>query len=262
MKLNRIIEAMEEYAPPALAEPWDNVGLLVGHDDAEVSTILVALDINEAVLDEAINCGAQLIITHHPFIFKGMTAINNRDYKGRIILRAIENGIAFYTAHTNLDKAAGGTNDTLAELLQLQTVERALLDKDGEGTGRIGTLPRPLPLKELAAKVKALLGLKSINYCGDGEKIVSKVGICTGSGADSDFISNIASAGCDVYITGDVKFHYAQDALYLGLALIDATHYGSENIILPKIKSRLHAALGNEIEIIESIVDGQVFKSL
>ena len=235
VKISQIEEAMERLAPRGLAEAWDNVGLLVGEHEAYVEHVLLSLDIVDEVVEEAIELGAGLIITHHPPIFKPMDCITSQTALGRRIIRLIRNEVAVFTSHTNLDIAEGGTNSRLAEVLGLINVEN-LLDN---GMGRVGMLNTPTTLLELAETIKESLGANYVSYAGVPETIIRRVGLCTGAAAGGEFFHAAAKKACDVYITGDVRYHSAQAAQDLGLTIIDATHYYSEVIVLNPLKTYL-----------------------
>lgn len=261
IKCSEIINIMEEYASPNLAENWDNVGLMVGDRDSYINKILVALDIDDYVIDEAIEKKCEMIITHHPFIFKGVKSIDASDVIGSRIIKLIRNNICVFSSHTNLDIAKNGTNDTFAKLLNLKNIDN-LFDKENSdiGLGRIGFLQKKITLLELVNNVKEILKLDNLVICGDLDTKVEKIGICTGSGADVEFILQALSKNCDVYITGDIKYHNSQVAKDLGLCLIDATHYASEAIIIPTICDYINSCskrLNMDVECIASNVDGQ-----
>ncbi len=255
VKCSDILCAMEKYAPARLAEDWDNVGLMVGESEKDISKVLIALDINDKVIDEAIDRKADLIITHHPFIFRAIKNVSDISPLGKRIIRLIKNDIAVFSAHTNLDSAAGGTNGTLAKLLELREVEGlADVNEDGSAMGRIGSLEREVTFGELIDRVKSVLGAHKLSVCGDTAKIVKRVGICTGKGAS--FMSEAKAMGADAYITGDFGYHEGQTAMDLGLCVIDGTHYLTEVIVVPVLCSYLREEFSG-LEVMESEVDGQ-----
>ncbi len=268
VKVKDIMDVMESIAPHRLAESWDKPGLAVGDPEREVRKILVALDVIDPVIEEAKAIGADLIITHHPMLlFKKIESITTENLLGKRIFSLIENGIAAFSAHTNLDVAEGGTNDVLAELIGLEQIELleetfAPAEQGGkaEGIGRIGELPVPIPFKELAERLRQKLNLDHIRLVGDGEKIVKKIGLCTGAGVS--FLALSAAKGCDAYLTADIKYHEAQQAVELGLAVADVTHYESEVLIVPVLQKKLTEAArenGWEIEVVCSEISGQTF---
>lgn len=240
MFVKDIIALTEKIAPPALAEGWDNVGLLAGDRNAEVKKILFALDATDAVIDEAIAINADMIITHHPLIFKGVNAVNTDTALGRRIIRLIKNNISVYSAHTNFDIAEGGTNSVLANLIGLENTE-GLIPSGESFLGKVGDLPQPMTLSALSKLLMTKLNAPALNVSGSADKEIKRVGLCTGSGAGRNLMLAAKNKGCDAYITGDVKYHDAQFAADLDIALIDATHYYTEAIAIPYLCSRIAA---------------------
>jgi dinuclear metal center YbgI/SA1388 family protein len=204
-------------------------------------------------------------------IFKPVAKINDDTPLGDTLLKLAEHQICVYAAHTNLDIAHGGTNDTLAERLGLLAVvpmlpaEGAVLSEGAPAIGRRGVLPRTLPLAAFAELVKEKIGLDAVRFVGGADQPVKTVGLSTGAGSSEQNFREAIAAGCDVFITGDIRFHEAQAALSLGLALIDATHYASENLIVDQIcgyvRQALHATgADHAVAVAPSAVNGQVFK--
>lgn len=265
VRCSDIINIMEEYAKPTYAENWDNIGLMVGDENSIIKKILIALDITDDVIEEAINKNCNMIITHHPFIFKDIKSIKSSDVLGKRIIKLIENKINVYSAHTNLDVAKNGTNDTFANLLGLKNIENLFPPKAEEkyGLGRTGELDKSIKFSEFIKKVKKAIGLEKLVVCGELDANIKKIGICTGSGGEVDFISQAIKTKCDVYITGDLKYHNSQFGKDLGICLIDATHYASEVIVVPTICDYINKCakrLNMNIECIESEIDGQILK--
>ncbi|MCL2171695.1 MAG: Nif3-like dinuclear metal center hexameric protein, partial [Defluviitaleaceae bacterium] len=240
-----VIRAMEELAPPDLAQEWDNIGLLLGRHQAPVAKILIALDATAAVVEEAMELEAELIITHHPLTMSGMKRINDSNPLGRRVMRLLENKIALYCAHTNLDAAKGGINDILFERLGLNHMGFFAKAANGAAFGRIGLLEKEMTLADFANFVKNCLGLTHISFCGEIDTPIHKVAVSSGSSASPDYFREIRSLNVDVFVTADIKFHAAQEALDLGLALIDATHYASEAIFADPLKAYLSEKLPN-----------------
>ena len=239
-----ISRILNEMAPSRLAENWDNVGLLVGRAEKEVRVILCALDFSEEVLIQAKNCHADIVITHHPIIFRGIKQLTDNDWRNALLMEAVRQDIAVYSAHTNLDSAAGGVNDVLAGLLNLQNVEGLAAGEDAlEGIGRVGWLTEPVSLDVFAEKIKAVLKLEHVIAVPAGHS-VHKVAICGGSGMD--FLDCAVLAGADTYVTGDVKYHEAQEALGRNINLIDASHQGTELPVVNAIADRLALRLSRE----------------
>ncbi|MGM0445455.1 MAG: Nif3-like dinuclear metal center hexameric protein [Bacillota bacterium] len=335
VNLQQVITLMSEIAPQSEAMDWDNVGIQVGDYNNNIEKVLIALDINEKVVDEAIEKNIDLIVSHHPLIFNGIKNIHSQTAKGNIIIKAIKKDIAIYSAHTNMDIAESGLNDYLADMLDIVDTEvlstenehkryklavyvpiedaenlREVLFKKGagkignysntsfnvngqgtfkpgdntnphigvkgqiekvqetkietivkgsdlqkvikamlkehpyeevaydvyelpfqskySGIGRIGYIDKEMTLKEYSKKIKEVLNIEKLKVRGNIKQKIKKVAICSGSGAD--FINTASSKGADLYITGDVKYHEAQLAEELGLNLIDAGHFETENI--------------------------------
>ncbi|MCD8238559.1 MAG: Nif3-like dinuclear metal center hexameric protein [Clostridiales bacterium] len=238
-KIKDIISAMEEVAPKRAALEWDNPGLMTGDPEAEVKKAVVALDVEDEVITEAINLGANLIITHHPLIFSPVKAVTPETRAGKLLLRLIENRIAVFSAHTNLDVSPIGTNAYLAELLELEDIEFLMPSQDGVyAMGRVSSLKQRTKTEDFAEFVKNKLNLSNMVYIKSTE-YVTKIGLCTGHGCDREFLEAAKAKGCDGYVTGDVSYHEAQEACHLGISLFDGTHYGTEAIVAPNVVSYL-----------------------
>ena len=225
-KVSEIAAVIEEFAPLSLACAWDNVGLIVGDPSAEVKCALAALDIDINVIKEAAEKNAELIITHHPVIFTGIKEINVKTGRGEIIYELIKNDISVYCAHTNLDAADGGTNDVLFDILGLR--EKEILTVDGYPLGCAGVCDNKSSLSEYVEHITKLLNVSCVKYAGDPKKIIRKVGFAAGSASGPEYFDMALNAGCDLYITGDISYHDAQDALNKGLCIIDAGHFATE----------------------------------
>ncbi len=261
-----IVDRMNEFAPEYTAMEYDNVGLQVGSKAKTVNKVLLALDMSEIVLKEALSIGAQMVITHHPYIHDPMTAITDATKKGEIILRMIENGIALYCAHTNLDKAVGGTNDILFDLLGLTDKEGLYAtDQHGFSLGRVGNLQTGSKLKDFAIMIAKRVGINVVKYVGDGEALVKRVGLCSGGAAGAKYVKVAKDKGCDVYLTGDVRYHEAQDALDIGIHLVDYSHFGSEIIYadpLCKYLNEQAKTFDMDVIFIVSEVEADILKGL
>lgn len=251
MKAADIIKILEKWVPKKLIDSWDNTGFQIGDPKKQVEKILVALDLDEIVLNKAITEDYQMIITHHPLIFKPLTHITTMDYKGNLIFQAIKHDIVIYNAHSNLDLAEGGVNDKLAEVLKIQntiplTISIGEISEREIGYGRVGTIDR-IDFKEFLDLIKKNLNASHLIVYGDKKKYIEKVAVCGGSG--SDFIGDAYKHGADIYITGDIKYHDAQLGHELGLTIVDAGHFNTEKIILPRIKEYLERELEYNIKI-------------
>jgi dinuclear metal center YbgI/SA1388 family protein len=364
-----IISKLEKLAPKHLAEDWDNIGLLLGNPDQNINKILVTLDVDQEAVRQAISVGANMIVAHHPIIFKGITSIRSDSPLGKMLCALIKNEVAVYAAHTNLDSAVGGVNDILAhkfgliDTRPLATVYQEKLHKlvvfvptshveevraamaeagaghigqyshcsfmtEGTGTflpleatnpfigkqgtleyvkesrletiipaslripvieamlaahpyeevaydeylllnqsqnfglGRIGQLAEPVCLGDFAKQVKHLLRANSINIAGSIDKTIKKVAVCGGSGAS--LINNAIKAHADILVTGDVKYHEAQQAVAEGLAIIDAGHFATELPVVERISAFLTEEInknGWQLEVVVNNESKDVFIS-
>ncbi len=228
MTVRELYDHLNARIPKTLSCPWDNDGLMVcPNGDAPVTKVLVALDATEAVADHAMAEGYQVILTHHPMIFRGMKSVTGDDTVTRKTIRLIQAGVAVMSFHTRLDTAAGGVNDTLAARLGLTDVS-AFGDNDnpaGACMGRIGSLPAPMALADFARLVKDTLGAPAV-WVGDADRSVSRVAVLGGGGDEDADAARLA--GADTYVTGELKYHQLCDAPYGGLNLIAAGHYHTE----------------------------------
>lgn len=233
---------LDEKAPFSSQLSFDNSGFLVGRGDKQVKHILVALDITREVIDEAVRLGADLIVSHHPVIWDAPRSVTDETLLGRKLLALIQNDIAAICAHTNLDAAKGGVNDALAAALGLEDTELLKVygtyaDGTPFGIERIGTLHgagKTLP--EFAAEVREKLGANGVRYV-DAGRPVHRVAV--GGGSCSGSIRDVLAAGCDTFVTADVKYDGFLDAKALGLNLIDAGHFPTENVVCPVLISWL-----------------------
>lgn len=370
LKCQVIIDAMEKIAPKRLAESWDNPGLLVGSGSREVSKVYVCLDVTEETAERAIANGCELIVAHHPLIFRAIKNLRADLPQGRLIEKLIRAGVSVYAAHTNLDIATGGVNDVLAEKIGLKNVApfavtqseelnkiavyvpkehaqavRSAMTKAGaghignysdctffvEGTGtfrplegtspyigstgelefvdevrietiapvsmtkkivsamikahpyeevaydifplknegkseslgRLGELSEPMTIDEFAAKVKASLNADALRFVRAGERMIKKVALCSGAGAE--FIGKAAFMGADAYVTGDVKYHEAQSAKDAGIHLIDAGHFPTEFPVVAALAEKLKGELKNckgSVEIIADSASRDIFETV
>lgn len=257
-----IYNHIQEKAPFEIQMDFDNAGFLVGRADRSVNRILVALDITEPVIEEAISLGAELIVSHHPVIWGGAKSITDQTPAGRKLLLLAEHGIAAICAHTNLDAADGGVNDVLAQKLGLTDISQLHqdgIDKQGRpyGIGRVGTVTSR-PLYDFALSVKEILGSKGIRLV-DAGKSVTKVAV--GGGSCGGMLKDAIAQGCDTFVTSDVKYDGFLDAKALGVNLIDAGHYPTENVICPVLQRWIAEAFPT-VDVIVSEVHSEVFSYL
>lgn len=242
-KCQAITSIIEELAPKKLAESWDNVGLLIGDGSSVVKKVMISLDAPEWVIDEAIDKEIDLIICHHPMIFNPIKKVNTDNFLGRKIIKLIKNNISLYAFHTNYDIAQNGLNEVLARrlgFLETLVIEPSFFN-DKIGFGRLCKIESPLNLLEYANYLKQQLELNSIRVGGDLNKIIKKVAILNGSG--SKFIQAAKKSGADLLITGDISYHDMLDAIEMGLCIIDASHYGTEKIMIDSISVFLEQRL-------------------
>ena len=236
----REIEAfLYRFAPKELAMEWDNVGLLLGDPEQEVRRILVALDITETVAQEAMDGGCELIVAHHPVMncrWRPVQNVRSDTFQGRLFMKLLRGGVSCVCMHTNLDAAAGGVNDCLAETLGLSKIE---LLPGGDNICRVGELPAPMPLREFARKASAALSCGGIRYADAGKPAFR---IAVGGGACAEYAEAAISAGCDTFLTADVKYHEYLDAAASGLNLIDAGHFPTEDMVCGKLVTLLRDA--------------------
>lgn len=258
-----IYRTLDHFAPFRTQMSFDNAGLLVGNEQAEVTRVLVSLDIALPVIREAVKWGAQLIVSHHPVIFDPVKSIVAGEPTGDKLIALIRNNISAICAHTNLDVAVGGVNDALAEALELKDIEVLLPDGlDGQGRpyglGRIGMLEEACILPEFADVVKRKLGANGVRFVDSG-KPVRRVAV--GGGACGGCLRDAWSRGCDVLVTSDVKYDVFLDARALGMGLIDAGHFPTENVVLPVLCGTIHTA-HPKLDIQVSQVHREVFSCL
>ena len=224
MKVSDIIGAIEGFAPAAAQESWDNTGLCIGSPSDEVTGVLLGLDCTPALVDEAKAVGANMIVTHHPLIFKGLRRISGDDPVGEAVMKAVRGGIAVYAAHTSADKVPGGVSWAMAEKLSLTDCEVLEPDAAGLGLGVVGNLPEPVSGREAVDLVKKTFGLKAIRSSRPVDCQISRVAVCGGSGAS--LIPEAMGAGAQLYVTADVSYHnfFTPD----GFMVMDIGHFESE----------------------------------
>lgn len=253
MRCADVIRKLEELSPLAYAESWDNPGLLAGRTDKEIKRIYIAVDATTEAIAEAESVGADMLLTHHPLIFKGIKKVNSEDFIGRRILTLLQDDMCYYAMHTNFDVM--GMADAAADELKLQN--REVLDitfEDDiakEGFGRLGDLPYPMTVDECAAYVKERFHLQAVKVFGQGSQQLVRAAISSGSG--KSMIAPALGKGADVLITGDIDHHEGIDAVEQGMAVIDAGHYGLEKIFVPYLQEYLK----RETEGIEIITQGK-----
>ena len=243
MKVSDILKAVEQLAPPYMKMDWDNVGLLCGDPDQEVTKILVALDPFLDTAREAAEIGAQLVLTHHPLIFRPCRTVTESDPVGRTIRYMVKHDISAINAHTNLDCAPGGVNDVLADRLGLQNAEVIApqgTDAQGRPWGllRKGTVEEQ-PLEDFLKTVRDQLSCPGLRYVSGGKQVRA---VAVGGGACGSELMDAFDAGCDTFVTSDIKYNQFWDAHDLGINLIDAGHFYTENPVCTRLAAWFQVA--------------------
>ena len=225
-----VVRVIESFAPVDIQENWDNCGLCAGSPDAELTGVLVGFDCTRALIDEAVECGANMVVTHHPLIFHGLKKVDEADPVGDALIRAIRAGVAVYCAHTSADKAPGGVSWAIAERLGLENV--SVLDYDaavssegvGCGLGIIGDFPEALSSDRAIEKVKEAFGLPYVRCSRPSDGLIRRVAACGGAG--SSLVDRARAAGAQLYLCGDVSYHHFFTPE--GFMVMDIGHYESE----------------------------------
>ena len=243
-RVKDIVNSLNLDAPFSLAEPWDNVGLLVGNPDQEVTSILIGLDPTNSLIDEALASGSNLVVTHHPVIFQPLSSINTAEPRRKLLEKLLANEIAIIGCHTNLDSAADGVSDILATRLGLENLSPLLptgeKDITGTGLGRIGSFSAPVSATIFIERVQEVLNLPSVQVAGKMPKKIKTVAVCGGSGSD---LATVALAGgADIYLSAEIKHSTAIWAIENNFCIIDGTHFATEQ---PSV-SLLAKKLGQE----------------
>lgn len=250
-----MVALMEKVAPPMLAESWDNCGLQVGALKWPVKKVWVALDPLLSVVEAAAGQDVDLVITHHPLIFKPLRKIDLDTPEGKIIAAAMKAQMAIYAAHTNLDSARDGINDVLARRIGLDRLEPMVPAKPIEirndnisevspvGMGRLGRLDPPRTVAHLAQEIKMQLGLTNVKVAGQADRVVGKVAVCSGSGGG--LLDNFLASEAEVFVSGDLRYHDARAVEDAGRALIDIGHFASEHLMVDALFQQLERIVSN-----------------
>jgi len=257
IETKELIRILDEIAPLSDQEEWDNSGIQIDMGRMEVNRILVCLEITREVVEEAISEDVDFIVTHHPLIFHGLRKIDKNDVTGSNLLDLIFTGISVYSSHTCFDSTRGGNNDDLATRLQLHRISRLAIPGQvykAQSMATQGYLDTPMRLADFAIYLDDVLEHPGgIKVSGDPDRVIKKVGLCTGAGGE--FAYAAAAAGCDVFISGDVKHHEAQAAKEQGMCMIDAGHFGTEFIFTENMAKKLRNRSGGAVEILQSQVN-------
>jgi len=247
MNVKQLYEKFEEKIPSELSEEWDNDGLMCTADStAEVARVLITLDVTEEIVDYAIASHFDLIVSHHPLIFKPLTSITENNHIARKIIKLLDNGVSVFSFHTRLDKVRGGVNDQLCDLLGMFDTEPF-----GEGfLGRIGNVDEHTVLEDFAYRVKQLTGSDMIRYA-DAYNPVRRVAVVGGDG--KSYVKAAIAAGADTYISGRIGYNMMEEAPEMGINLIEAGHYFTEAPVLRYLENLVKEADGGiETTIIDS----------
>ena len=253
MKLQSIIQKLENIAPLNLAEEWDNVGFLINPlKPRNVKKILLTIDLTEAVADEAISGKTDLIITYHPILFSPVSRLNADNAYDRTIMKLIQKNIAVYSPHTALDAIIGGVNDWLADGVgegEISVLHP--IDNSDAGQGRLVELKRPVKLKTLTQRIKTYLGLKTVRIASATDDTpIKTVALCAGAGAGA-----FEGVQADCYLTGEMSHHNVLSVTLNGSNVILCEHTNTERGYLPVFRKILRKALGNSIDISVSEID-------
>ena len=244
MQICELIEKLEEKYPFDLQEEWDNSGLQIGNPNNKLSGVVISLDLEEETVDMAIEKNANLIVTHHPYLFSPTNSIDFRDSFYNRLQKCIKNDITVYAFHTNLDIAEDGVNDNLANILGLKDIKSLEIGKE-LGIGRYGKIEK-IKASDFLRFVKEKLSAENIIAYGNLDREIETIALCGGAG--SSLIEDAISLLCDLMITGDVKYHEAMDMSNKGIIIADVGHFASENHIIYKLKAD-----------IENIIDKNVY---
>jgi dinuclear metal center YbgI/SA1388 family protein len=265
-RVKDILASLNTLAPFKMAESWDNVGLLVGNPDQEVSAILAGLDPTNRLIEEAISLGANTVITHHPVIFKALSAINTAAPEGQLLEKALANRIAIIGNHTNFDSAPDGVNAILAQQLGLESSVPLIPSSEAfpqAGLGRIGSYRIPVTATEFLARVLRVLGLSEVRMAGSLPQKIRTVAVCGGSG--SEFAAEARSRGADVYLSAEIKHSTAIWAGECDFCIIDGSHYATEKPAIHFLVQQLEQVCRREkwqIKIVETKTERHPFVTL
>lgn len=252
MKCKEIISWLETLSPTNYACDWDNVGLLVGRKEKEVHKIMIALDASKDVVRAAVEDNVDMLITHHPMIFKSLKQMNEDNFIAEKVLTLAEHGICYYAMHTNFD-AVGGMAELAAgnRFLNLTQTSPIEMSEEGVGMGRYGKLPKPMTSLQVCEYVKEKFGIPFVMlYQAEDmkQKVYENIAVMPGSGKGD--MKMVAQNGYDLYLTGDFGHHEGLDAIDMGITVIDATHYGLEHIFVTYVKDYIESKC-IDIEVIE-----------
>ncbi len=249
-----VVAAMDARYPPAWAQGWDRVGLVVGEALAPASRLLLAVDCVPETVDEAVTLGVEMMVVHHPLLLRGVHSVATTSYKGAVVHRLIRAGIALFVAHTNADVASPGVSDALAVRLELTEIRPLVPDE--RHPVRVGRLTQPRPLADLVGYVAERLPatITGVRAAGDPSRVVSTVAVAGGAG--DDFLADVTASGVDGYLTADLRHHPASEHLSdAGPVLLDAAHWATERPWLDTLASALRVDVAGEIIVSDLVTD-------
>ncbi len=258
--VSEVCDFLDHIAPPDLAEEWDNVGLLVGRRSRSVAGLLTCLTLTPDVAEEALRRQAQMVVTHHPVLFRGTRVLNDQAPEGRMLLDLIEGGVAVYSAHTRYDSAPDGINQQLAESLGLTDIRplRPRPENPESGSGRLGCMVSGSDFRDLLRALQKTCHAPFVQYCGDPDRPVGRVAVACGSAAE--FLADAVENACDTFVTGEARFHAVLDALQQGVRLVLTGHYASERFAMEHLANVL-ARRFPEIQVQASSVESGPLKA-
>lgn len=242
MRVKEAIAALEQFAPLPLQDGYDNAGLQVGVTEAEVSGVLLCLDVTESVLEEAVSKGCNLVVAHHPLVFHPLSVVGDATYVERCVRFAIKHDLTIYAAHTNLDNAIGGVSYEMANRLGLVEISGLRPSTNGGASGVVGVLETPMPAKDFVNKVKTVFGVKYAMCNALLDRLIRKVALCGGAG---DFLlQDAVDAGADAFITGEMHYHryFGQENI---IQIITIGHYESERYTINLLQRILQESFPN-----------------
>lgn len=239
-RIQDILTSLEQQIPLGLAESWDNVGLLLGDAQAEARGVMTCLTLTADVADEAIAKGANLIVTHHPILFKAVKRLTTETDEGRMLLSLVRAGGSVYSPHTAFDSAREGINQQLSVALGLSEIQPLRpKPQSTDGAGRMGQLASPIRLEELLSRLKPICPAERYSFVGDPGLMCQKIAVACG--AAGEFLTDAAALGCQAFITGETRFHTCLEARSLGVGLILVGHYASERPAVENLATMLRA---------------------
>jgi dinuclear metal center YbgI/SA1388 family protein len=253
MNAKELYQRFEEAIPSSLRESWDNDGIMCCADGAsEIYRVLVALDVTEEIVDYAIERGFDLIVSHHPLIFRPISSLDEENHIARKLIKLVCSGISVFSFHTRADKLVGGVNDRLAELLGMRDVEPF----GDDGLGRIGTIDEPMEIQDFAYRVKQLIGSDTVKYV-DGYNDAHRVAVVGGDG--KGYVKSAIAAGADTYLSGRIGYNVMEEAAEMGINLIEAGHFYTEQHITEFFRELL---LDFDPNVYTEIVDSNLIKTI